>query len=78
MTSSSWCANRWRALQRVKDIVQASRTFSHVGQTDWQWADVHAGIDSTLNIVANEIKYKASRREAIRRAARHQVHGRRS
>jgi PAS domain S-box-containing protein len=47
-------------LKRVKDIVQALKDFSHVGQTDWQYADVHAGLDTTLNIVANEIKYKAT------------------
>jgi PAS domain S-box-containing protein len=47
-------------LRRVKDIVQALKDFSHVGQTDWQYADVHAGLDTTLNIVANEIKYKAT------------------
>jgi PAS domain S-box-containing protein len=47
-------------LKRVKDIVQALKDFSHVGLMDWQYADVHAGIDTTLNIVANEIKYKAT------------------
>ena len=26
---------------------------------EWQWADLHKGLDSTLNIVNNEIKYKA-------------------
>lgn len=46
-------------LTRVKDIVQSLRDFSHVGETDWHFADLHAGIESTLNIVANEIKYKA-------------------
>jgi PAS domain S-box-containing protein len=47
-------------LKRVKDIVQALRDFAHVGETDWDYADLHAGLDSTLNIVANEIKYKAT------------------
>ncbi|NML61209.1 PAS domain-containing protein [Massilia sp. RP-1-19] len=47
-------------LKRVKDIVQALKDFSHVGESDWQPADLHHGIDSTLNIVANEIKYKAT------------------
>jgi signal transduction histidine kinase len=47
-------------LKRVKDIVQSLKDFSHVGQTDWQYADVHGGLDTTLNIVANEIKYKAT------------------
>lgn len=47
-------------LKRVKDIVQSLKDFSHVGETDWQEADVHQGLDSTLNIVKNEIKYKAT------------------
>ncbi|MDE2429236.1 MAG: PAS domain S-box protein, partial [Burkholderiales bacterium] len=47
-------------LKRVKDIVQSLKDFSHVGETDWQEADIHQGIDSTLNIVKNEIKYKAT------------------
>jgi PAS domain S-box-containing protein len=47
-------------LKRVREIVQALKDFSHMGDTDWQHADLHAGIDSTLAIVANEIKYKAT------------------
>ncbi|MET3131551.1 two-component system NtrC family sensor kinase [Oxalobacteraceae bacterium GrIS 1.11] len=47
-------------LKRVKDIVQALKDFSHVGETEWQIADLHHGMDSTLNIVSNEIKYKAT------------------
>jgi two-component system NtrC family sensor kinase len=47
-------------LKRVKDIVQALKDFSHVGETEWQIADLHAGLDSTLNIVSNELKYKAT------------------
>ena len=46
-------------LRRVKDIVQSLKDFSHIGETDWQQADIHQGIDSTLNIVSNEIRYKA-------------------
>ena len=45
---------------RVKKIVQDLKDFSRTGAEDeWQWADLHRGIDSTLNIVNNEIKYKA-------------------
>lgn len=47
-------------LKRVKDIVQSLKDFSHVGETEWQIADLHKGLDSTLNIVANELKYKAT------------------
>lgn len=46
-------------LKRVRDIVQSLKDFSHVGETEWQIADLHHGIDSTLNIVAHEIRYKA-------------------
>lgn len=47
-------------LKRVKDIVQSLKDFSHVGETDWQMADLHHGIDSTLTIANNEFKYKAT------------------
>ncbi len=46
-------------ITRVKQIVQDLKDFSHVDQAEWQWADLHRGLDSTLNIVNNEIKYKA-------------------
>jgi two-component system, NtrC family, sensor kinase len=46
-------------LKRVRDIVQALKDFSHVGETEWQVADLHQGLDSTLHIVASEIRYKA-------------------
>lgn len=44
---------------RVSKIVQDLKDFSHVDATEWQWADLHVGLDSTLNIVWNELKYKA-------------------
>jgi len=45
---------------RVRHIVQDLKDFSRVdSQQEWVWADLRHGIDSTLNIVANEIKYKA-------------------
>lgn len=47
-------------ITRVKKIVQDLKDFSRVDSSDeWQWADLHKGIDSTLNIVGNELKYKA-------------------
>ena len=46
-------------VQRVKQIVQDLKDFSHVERAEWQWADLHKGLESTLNIVNNEIKYKA-------------------
>lgn len=45
---------------RVRRIVQDLRDFSRTGATDWQFADLHQGLESTLNVAANEIKYKAS------------------
>lgn len=45
---------------RVRKIVQDLKDFSRVDvNQDWQWANIHRGIDSTLNIVNNEVKYKA-------------------
>jgi two-component system NtrC family sensor kinase len=47
-------------ITRVRKIVQNLKDFSRVdANQEWQWADLHAGIDSTLNILSNEIKYKA-------------------
>ncbi|MCE1184042.1 MAG: ATP-binding protein [Rhodocyclales bacterium] len=44
---------------RVRRIVQDLRDFSRTGGAEWQRADVHAGLESTLNVVSNEVKYKA-------------------
>jgi len=44
---------------RVIKIVKDLKDFSHVDEDEWQWADLEKGIDSTLNVVNNEIKYKA-------------------
>jgi len=47
-------------VERVRKIVQDLKDFSHVdARRAWEWTDLHKGIDSTLNIVNNEIKYKA-------------------
>ena len=46
-------------IERVRKIVQDLKDFSHVDEAEWQWKDLHKGIDSTLNIVQNELKYKA-------------------
>lgn len=45
-------------LSRVKKIVQDLKNFSRVGEQEWQLAKLHEGLDSTLNIVWNELKYK--------------------
>lgn len=46
-------------LARVTRIVQDLKDFSHVDEASWQLANLEQGMDSTLNVVANEIKYKA-------------------
>ena len=46
-------------LQRVKSIVQDLKDFSHVDESERQWADLEAGLESTLSMVWNELKYKA-------------------
>ncbi len=46
-------------VQRVRQIVQDLKDFSHAGEQEWMGADLHKGLDSTLNIVHNEIKYVA-------------------
>ncbi|MDQ7053619.1 MAG: response regulator [candidate division KSB1 bacterium] len=45
--------------ERVKEIVQTLRDFSHVDHTKRQYTNIHDGLDSTLKIAWNEIKYKA-------------------
>jgi signal transduction histidine kinase len=47
-------------IERVKKIVQDLKDFSHAGGGEhWTLADLHKGLDSTLNIVRNELKYRA-------------------
>jgi signal transduction histidine kinase len=46
-------------LSRVKKIVQDLKDFSRVDQAEWQEADLNAGLESTLNLVRHEVKYKA-------------------
>ncbi|WP_291988844.1 PAS domain S-box protein [Candidatus Accumulibacter sp. ACC007] len=50
-------------LQRVRRIVQDLKDFSRVDSSEWGFASLEAGLDSTLNIVRNEIKYKAEVRK---------------
>ena len=45
-------------LQRIKRIVQDLKDFSHIGDTTMQWANLEEGLESTLNVVWNELKYK--------------------
>jgi two-component system NtrC family sensor kinase len=49
-------------IERVRKIVLDLKNFSRAGDTDWQWADLMQGLESTINIVWNQIKYKAELR----------------
>lgn len=53
-------------LDRVKKIVQDLKDFSRVGTANADWADLEQGLESTINVVWNELKYKA---EVVRRYA---------
>ena len=46
-------------LQRVRQIVRDLKNFSHVDSNEMEMADIESGLDSTLNVVWNELKYKA-------------------
>ena len=52
-------AESMEGIRRVSQIVSALKDFSHIDEGHWVWADLHKGLDSTLNIVNNEIKYVA-------------------
>ena len=45
-------------IERVTKIVQDLKEFSHVGDETPRAVDLHKGLDSTLNIVWNDLKYK--------------------
>lgn len=45
--------------QRVRQIVADLKDFSHIDQPDMTVIDLHDLIDKTINVAANEIKYKA-------------------
>ncbi|MBJ6136586.1 sensor histidine kinase [Marinobacter litoralis] len=47
-------------IERVKTIIAAMKDFSHTEEEEFRYADLHAGIDTTLNLVNNELKYKAN------------------
>lgn len=44
--------------RRVKEIVQGLKSFSRVDDAESSEQDLHQGLESTLKVVANEIKYK--------------------
>lgn len=44
-------------IERVRKIVMDLKNFSRIDSPDWEWGDIHECLDSTLNIVWNELKY---------------------
>lgn len=45
---------------RVMSIVKSLREFSHVDSTEWKETSLIDGMESTLRIINNELKYKAT------------------
>jgi signal transduction histidine kinase len=51
---------------RVSKIVQNLKDFSRAGDDNWQWSDLHLGLESTIGVVWHQLKNKA---EVIREYA---------
>lgn len=57
-------AESLEGIQRVRKIVQDLKDFAHAGDNEeWQWVDLRHSLQRTLNIVNNELKYKAEVRQ---------------
>ena len=55
-------------ITRVNEIVQNLAELSIAGeQSEWHWADLHAGIDHALAIAAGELKFRCEVRKAYGR-----------
>ncbi|MCP4117055.1 MAG: response regulator [Desulfobacteraceae bacterium] len=46
-------------INRVKTIVRDLKTFSRIDELEYKYIDINKAIDTTLNMVRNEFKYKA-------------------
>lgn len=46
-------------IDRVKKIIMALKDFSHIEEEGFRNADLHRGLETTLNVANNELKYKA-------------------
>ncbi|MBD3658375.1 MULTISPECIES: ATP-binding protein [Marinobacter] len=46
-------------IERVRKIIAAMKDFSYVEDEAFKLANLHQGIETTLNVVNNELKYKA-------------------
>ena len=47
-------------VERIKKIVVDLKDFAHPGEDKIQAADINRGVETTLNIIWNELKYKAT------------------
>lgn len=56
---SSLLAESVDGLKRVTRIVQDLKNFAHVDEAERQFANLEDGLESTLRVVWNELKYKA-------------------
>ncbi len=45
--------------ERIKRIVQDLKSFSRVDEAEYKMANINEGIESTINVLWNELKYKA-------------------
>jgi two-component system, NtrC family, sensor kinase len=52
-------AESMEGISRVRKIIQSLRDFSHKGSDEFAPADLNGAIANSLNLVRNEIKYKA-------------------
>lgn len=50
---------------RIREIVKSLRTFSRLDEAEFKSADLHAGLDSTLMLLQNRLKY-ANREQGIK------------
>ncbi|MDO8990106.1 MAG: ATP-binding protein [Sideroxyarcus sp.] len=53
-----------QGMARVAKIVRDLKDFAHAENQEWLWADLNSGLDSTLNIIWNEIKYHCTLNKA--------------
>jgi signal transduction histidine kinase len=45
-------------INRVAAIVNSLKSFAHVDNSDWQYADLIDGMENTLKIINNQLKYR--------------------
>jgi two-component system NtrC family sensor kinase len=48
-------------VERIRDVVQSLRTFSHIEEAELKQVNIHSGIDSTLKLLETSLKAKPQR-----------------